>query len=202
MTTYEELAKTVIINKKNRLVSYDHSLMFVGKGRSAYVFKLKASSVAIKVFFPTNTSIAKEEATIYQILKGVPYYPTIHDSGHNYIVIDYIKGLTLFECITNGKTITSAHIKEIDYALSLAKNLDLNPSDVHLRNIFITNHNEIKLIDVARFRQKKNCRQWKNLKKAYYQFYRKYYLAKKIPATLLNITAVLYNKGLIPFYPN
>lgn len=201
MASYEELVKTVIINKKNKLISYDHSLKLVGKGRSAFVFKIKASNIAIKVFFPAFTFIAKEEASIYQTLKGIPYYPTLYDSGRNYIVIDFIKGLTLFECITNGKIITSAHIKEIDHAISLAKNLGLNPSDIHLRNIFITNNNEIKLIDVARFRQEKECRQWKNLKKAYYQLYRKYYFFKKMPASFLNITGALYNKGLIPFYP-
>ncbi|MEI3607554.1 protein kinase family protein [Pseudogracilibacillus sp. SE30717A] len=201
MASYEELVKTVIINKKNRLISYDHSLKLVGKGRSAFVFKIKASNIAIKVFFPAFTSIAKEEASIYETLKGIPYFPTLYDSGRNYIVIDFIQGLTLFECITNGKIITSAHIKEIDHALALTRNLGLNPSDIHLRNIFITNNNEIKLIDVARFRQEKECRQWENLKKAYYQFYRKYYFFKKMPASFLNITGALYNKGLIPFYP-
>lgn len=201
MTTYEALAKTVIINNKNRLVSYDRSLKLVGKGRSAFVFKIMATNVVIKIFFPDYTFIAKEEATIYQELKGIPYFPKLYDSGLNYIVIDYIKGLTLFECITYGRIITSAHIKEIDHAISLARNLGLNPSDIHLRNIFITRNNEIKLIDVARFRQKKDCRQWENLKKAYYQFYCKYYLPKKMPAFFLNITAALYNRGLIPFYP-
>lgn len=201
MTTYEALAKTVIINNKNRLVSYDRSLKLVGKGRSAFVFKIKATNVVIKIFFPDYTFIAKEEATIYQELEGIPYFPKLYDSGLNYIVIDYIKGLTLFECITYGRIITSAHIKEIDRAISLARNLGLNPSDIHLRNIFITRNNEIKLIDVARFRQKKDCRQWENLTKAYYQFYCKYYLPKKMPALFLNITAAVYNRGLIPFYP-
>lgn len=182
MTTYEALAKTVIINNKNRLVSYDRSLKLVGKGRSAFVFRIKATNVVIKIFLPDYTFIAKEEATIYQELEGIPYFPKLYDSGLNYIVIDYIKGLTLFECITYGRIITSAHIKEIDRAISLARNLGLNPSDIHLRNIFITRNNEIKLSDVARFRQKKDCRQWENLTKAYYQFYCKYYLPKKMPA--------------------
>ena len=92
------------------------------------------------------------------------------------------------------------HITEVDYALSLASEMGLNPSDIHLRNIFITSNDEITIIDVARFRQKKDCRQWDNLKKAYYQVYNRRIFLKKIPAPILNIVAFLYKKGFIPSY--
>jgi len=158
------------------------------------------SSKAIKVFFPNFTYIAKEEAEIYKSLQDINYFPSIYETGLNYIVMDYIDGYTLFDCMTHGKAITSNHIKEIDYALSLASDVGLNPSDIHLRNIFITSTDEIKLIDVARFRQMKDCRQWSNLKKAHRQFYRKRFFLKKTPYPFLNIVAFLYKKGLIPYY--
>ena len=95
--------------------------------------------------------------------------------------MDYIEGLTLFECISNGKLITSAHIKEIDNALSLALAKGLNPSDIHLRNIFITSNGEIKIIDVARFRQRKNCMQWHDyLKKLIISFIANAIFRKKL----------------------
>lgn len=197
---YQTLANTVIINKKNRLIRYDDSLALIGTGRSAFVFRIKSSNKAIKVFFPEFTYIAKEEAEIYKILRNIAYYPSIHDFGLNYIVMDYIEGLTLFECLSQGKIITSDHIKEINHGLSLASAQGLNPSDIHLRNIFITSSGEIKIIDVARFRQQKHCRQWDDLKKAYEQFYCKRFFPKKIAATYLNLIAFLYKKGLLPSY--
>jgi len=200
LKTFQELAETVIIRKKNRLICYDDSLILVGTGRSAFVFRIKTTNKAIKVFFPKFIHIAKEEAVIYKILQDNTYFPSIYDSGSNYIVMDYIDGKTLFECITHGKRITSAHIIEIDYALSLASYLGLNPSDIHLRNIFITSNDEIIIIDVARFRQVKECKQWDNLKKAYNQVYTRRYFAKKIPAPLLNIVAFLYKKGFLLSY--
>lgn len=200
MNTFQELAKTVIIKKKNRLIAYDDSLILVGTGRSAFVFRIKTSFKAIKVFFPDFIHIAKEEAAIYKILQDITYYPSIYESGSNYIVMDYIDGQTLFQCMTQGKLITTAHINEIDYALSLASNLALNPSDIHLRNIFITSNDEIIIIDVARFRQTKDCKQWENLKKAYYHVYTSRFFVKKMPAPLLNIVAFLYKKGIIPLY--
>lgn len=200
MSNYPELVSSIIINKNNRLISYDKSLKLLGTGRSAFVFRIKSSNKAIKVFFPNFTYIAKEEVEIYKSLQGIKYFPAIYETGLNYVVMDYIDGYTLFECMTHGRIITSDHIREIDYALSLASNLGLNPSDIHLRNIFITSSDEIKLIDVARYRQMKDCRQWSNLKKAHHQFYCKRFFLKKIPTPILNVVAFLYKKGLIPYY--
>lgn len=201
MKTYRELANTVIIsNKKNRLLQYDDMLTLIGTGRSAFAFLIKSSNKVIKVFFPDFTHIAKEETEIYSALQDISYFPKIYDSGDNYIVIDYINGSTLFECLQNGNTITTWHINEIDKALSLALNQGLNPSDIHLRNIMITTNNEIKLIDVARFKQTKECKQWHDLKLAYRHFYSKKIFPKKVPALMLNSMAFVYKKLLTPIY--
>jgi len=201
LNTYQELANTVVISpKKNRLIHYDDSLKLIGTGRSAFVFRISNSSKAIKVFFPDFTYIAKEEAEIYKVLQDIPFFPTIFDSGLNYIVMDYIDGRTLFECVNQGIPITTNHIKEIDEALLLASSKGLNPSDIHLRNIFITSTNDIKLIDVARFRQTKNCTQWSDLKSAYLLYYKKRLFPKKIPATIMNTVAFIYKKQLIPHH--
>ncbi|QOY37965.1 hypothetical protein AWH56_010575 [Anaerobacillus isosaccharinicus] len=93
-----------------------------------------------------------EEEEVYNVLFGNPYFPRMYGSGNNYLVIDFIKGQTLFSCLTNGIPIKDKHIKEIDKALELAKVEGLNPFDIHLRNILITVEGNVKLIDVARFR--------------------------------------------------
>lgn len=199
LKTYQELANSVVISaKKNRLLSYDNTLTLVGTGRSAFVFRIKSSSKAIKIFFPEFTYIAKEEADIYKELHGISYFPSIYDTGQNYIVMDYIEGRTLFKCVNQGIPITSGHIDEIDRALSMALKKGLNPSDIHLRNIIITANNDIKLIDVARFRQTKDCSQWNDLKAVYLQFYTKRFFPKKIPAGVMNTLAFFYKKHLIP----
>ena len=199
MESYQELANTVVIStKKNRLLQYGDALTLIGTGRSAFVFRIESSDKAIKIFFPEFTYIAKEEAEIYNALQDISYFPTIYDSGQNYLVMDYIEGRTLFDCVNQGIPITSAHIAEIDSALSLASKRGLNPSDIHLRNIFITADNEIKLIDVARFRQTKDCTQWSDLKSAYTLYYTKRFFPKKIPAPVMNTVAFFYKKQLIP----
>ncbi|MFS0577474.1 protein kinase family protein [Sporosarcina sp. 179-K 3D1 HS] len=200
MQTYQALANTVVINTENRLIRYDDSLQHIGTGRSAFVFRIKSTMKAMKVYFPAFAYLAKEETEIYRRLQDLTYYPSVYESGPNYIVMDYIEGHTLFECLSCGKIITSAHMKEIDHALSLAATRGLNPSDIHLRNIFITDADEIKIIDVARFRQTKHCRQWQDIKKAYEKLYCKRLFPKKVPAPCQNIIANLYKKGCIPTY--
>lgn len=198
MDAYQQLASTVnISNKNNRLLSYDDSLTLIGTGRSAYVFRIKESDQAIKIFFPEFRHIAKEETEIYLKLKGISYFPTIYAFGENYIVMDYIQGRTLFECVNDGVAIKGSHVREIDYALALAAERGLNPSDIHLRNLFITTNDEVKLIDVARFNQTKNCSQWDDLKYVYYRFYSKRMFPKKIPTMILNIFAYFYRKPII-----
>ncbi|MEI4769133.1 protein kinase family protein [Psychrobacillus sp. FJAT-51614] len=200
MNNYHAYANSVIINDQNQLISFDSSLMLVGGGRSAFVFRIKSTQRVIKVYFPNLKYIAQEEAEIYQMLQGIDYYPTLYDSGVNYIVIDFIEGKTLFENVTLGNEITAPQVKEIDLALSLASNKGLNPSDIHLRNIIITPNGDIKIIDVARYRQSKECMRWNHIKKFHRQFYRKCYFPKKVSARVLDGIGNLYKKGLIPFY--
>lgn len=186
---------TFKMDKNNiSILDKDPTLEFIGEGRSAIAFKIQSTNKVLKVFFPNCTHIAKEEAEIYEILKGNPYYPTLYEAGDNFLLIDYIKGSTLFKCLSQGIPLTESTIKETDHALSLARQAGLNPSDIHLRNIILTPEGKVKLIDVARFRQTKDCRQWPDLKKAFFSYYSKAYFPKKIPVSVLNTIAYLYKK--------
>ncbi|MFC4320446.1 protein kinase family protein [Litchfieldia salsa] len=204
MKSFSDLAQSVIyVNEKGikiKLNDIDPQLELIGEGRSAYAFKVKSTNKVLKVYFPAFHSLAKEEAEIYEILSDTPFYPRLYEIGMNYIVIDYIEGDTLFNCIRKGVEITEKNIEEIDQALEVAKARGLNPSDIHLRNIFLSSGGRIKLIDVARFRQEKQCTQWNDLKKAYIRFYKTRHIPKKIPALILNIIAYFYKKRLFPFF--
>lgn len=199
--SYTELAQSVkFATKKSGAVTViekDSSLKYIGSGRSAFAYRIQSSNIVVKIFFPPFDHLAKEEADIYRDLQGTPYYTTLYEVGPNYLVMDYIDGHTLFECLRKGIQITAEHIKEVDKALSFARERGMNPSDIHLRNIMITTHGKIKIIDVARFRQSKNCTQWEDLKAAFYRFYRLPLFPKKIPAFILNLTAALYKKNLL-----
>ncbi len=196
---YQALANSVVMEKKKRnprLKSYSNALQLIGAGRSAYVFKVKNEQIALKVFFPDKAYIATEEAAIYRKLPSGSYYPALHEEGTNYIAIDYLDGHTLFHYLENGIYIPEEKIHAINEALEIARNAGLNPSDIHLKNIMITINQEVKLIDVARFRQTKKDRQWDDLQKVYFKGYVKPYFPKRIPRIFLNCIAAVYKTGL------
>jgi predicted Ser/Thr protein kinase len=201
MNQYEHLANSVIYSirgSKAALVHKDSSLKLIGEGRSAFAFLIKGTDLVIKVFFPQFENIAAEEAGIYKQLTGNPFFPSLHEYGRNYLVMDYVRGKTLYQRLVNGLPISAGHIEEVDIALKLAREKGLNPSDIHLRNIIITPDDEIKLIDVARFRQTKECTQWEDLKNAFYKYYRHERFPKKMPEPAMNLIAFFYKKGLLP----
>jgi predicted Ser/Thr protein kinase len=200
MKSFDELAASVMftsVNGMTKLIKYDSSLNFIGEGRSAVVFRIQSTDYALKVFFPKQEQTAIEEAKIYQQLQTISYFPTLYGSGNNYIVIDYIEGTTLFDCLRTGTKVTPEQIQEIDEALQSARECGLNPSDIHLKNIMISTSGEIKLIDVARFRQTKNCSQWDDIKLAYFTFYQRIYFPKRIPGSFLNMISNLYKKPTV-----
>ncbi|WP_078553172.1 serine/threonine protein kinase [Bacillus alkalicellulosilyticus] len=200
MKSFNELAQSVFLRKDGRkieLLQKDDSLQLIGVGRSAYAFKIKGTNQVLKVFYPQFTQVANEEAEIYHLLSGIDFFPTLYDYGPNYLVIDFIDGNTLFDCLHNGVQITEQSIQEIDIALHEAKARGLNPSDVHLKNIMLTKDGRIRLIDVARFRQTKACQQWNDLKAAFNRFYKHKLFPKKLPVFLLNTIGALYKKRIL-----
>ncbi|MBT2709453.1 hypothetical protein J7I91_16045 [Pseudomonas sp. ISL-84] len=200
MNRYKQLAESVKFSRSRnwtRLLEKDDALECIGAGRSAFAFRVKETNLVLKVFFPEFKRIAQAEAEIYEALPDHPYFPALYDSGENYIVIDYVEGLTLFECLAKGVPIEEEKINEIDEALFLAREKGLNPSDIHLRNIILTPEGHIKIIDVARFKQIKKCTQWDDLKHAFYTFYKKRYFPKKIPVLVMNMIAALYKRKIV-----
>ncbi|GIN57057.1 protein kinase family protein [Lederbergia ruris] len=197
MGFYKDLADSVVIQNKGKkkvLIDHKDTLTLIGVGRSAFVFKIKNTNKVIKVFFPTHRHFAYEEAMVYQVVQNIDYFPTIYEFGWNYIVINYIEGYTLFDCLTRGIQVSAKEIKEVESAILVAQSLGLNPSDIHLRNIIITTEGKIKMIDVARFRQAKLCPQWEDLRTAFYRFYTKPLFPKRLPSFLLNTIAFLYKR--------
>ncbi len=190
----EFVTEIVFENKggKTNLVNVPEELVLIGKGRSAYVFKIKDVNMAIKVFYPPFEHIAQDEARNYKKVKGIPYYPSVYMSGKNYIVMDYIEGKTFYQCLIEGVRLTENHVNQVNEALNAARNKGLNPSDVHLHNLLVTKDNKVHIIDIARFSQRKDCSQWDDLKKGYLTHYHRFYFPKKVPRWLMNVVAKIY----------
>ncbi|SDN99498.1 serine/threonine protein kinase [Alkalicoccus daliensis] len=200
MKGYKDLAHSVRYEKRgeNFVVAVkDQTLIHLGTGRSACAFRILESDKVIKIYYPQFSHLAKEEAEIYKKLESIPSFPLLYEAGDNYIVIDYIEGQTLFQCLTRGDVIDQHVIMEIDQALLEVSRRHLNPSDIHLHNLILTPQGKIMIIDPARFNQQNDCNQWNDLKAAYHKYYTKRLFPKRMPAVLLDSIRLLYKRKLI-----
>lgn len=198
---YADSIVFAVSNGRIQVKQYHQDLKLIGTGRSACVFRIKDTNKVIKVFPSQFTHIAQKEADIYKLLINSKYFPVIYETGENFLTMDYIEGNTLFMCLNKGILISEKQINEVDHIINEVREVGLNPSDIHLRNIIVTPDNQIKMIDVARYKQKKHDTQWNDLKNAYYRFYQHPLFPKKLPECMLNFIAALYKRKLlfIPF---
>ncbi|RQW22608.1 MULTISPECIES: protein kinase family protein [Bacillaceae] len=195
ITLYETYAKTIVFQKnksKYHVKAHHPDLTICGIGRSATAFKLKEEPLVLKVFYPPYETIAEQEQHNYRKVKESSYYPTLYESGSNYLVIDYIDGRTFFQCLEEGIPILPDYVHQVDQALSYAKRQGLNPSDIHLHNLLVTKENRVHIIDIARFSQTKPCYQWNDLKAGYYKHYHRAYFPSKVPRWMMNLVASIY----------
>ncbi|GIO24038.1 RIO1 family regulatory kinase/ATPase [Oceanobacillus sp. J11TS1] len=186
---------TILFVKKNRRVKvleHHRDLKLYGMGRSAAVFKVKNENRVIKVFYPSFEKTAMQEKQNYEKLNGKHYYPAIYEAGTNYLVMDFIEGKTFFECLAEGISIKPYYIERVDRGLQYAKEAGLNPSDIHLHNLIVTKDDDVRIIDVARFSQEKQCTQWEDLKQAYMRYYQSSYFPKKIPKWVMYTVSKIY----------
>lgn len=192
---YSSYVSTVLFTKKGQGVTvtgHHHNLIFWGMGRSAVVFKIKGEDRVIKIFYPPFEKIALEEQRNYEKVKGNHFYPNIYESGANYLVMDFIDGKTFFQCLAEGIPLKKNYVEQVDNALQAARRSGLNPSDIHLHNLIVTKEEHVRIIDIARFSQKKQCSQWDDLKSSYERHYHRFYFPKKVPKWIMNAIAKLY----------
>lgn len=200
MERYESLANSVRFETRwfgVRVRHYDPSLTLIGVGRSAAVFRIINSDEVIKVFFPGFEAIALEEAEVYEALHNHPYFPNVYAAKACYLVMEWVPGKTLFDCLVDGTFISREQVAEVDAVLESLRSEGLSPSDVHLKNIMVTPDGAIRLIDVARFRQGMEVDiQWEDLKRAH-RLYVKRFFPKRYPAWVLNTCSQLYRRSLL-----
>ncbi|KHE67679.1 serine/threonine protein kinase [Halobacillus sp. BBL2006] len=180
------------------LVDSPKQLQWIGQGRSAVVFKVEDTNHAVKVFYPRFQALAEKEAEVYRKLSNHDFFPRLIMEGEGFLVLEYVEGITFYDCLVQGIAITPDMVLKVDEALDFARKKGLNPSDIHLKNMMLTKENEVKIIDVVRFTQQQECSHWPDLKKAYYTYYQRRFFPKKYPRVVIEFIIRLYRKRLLP----
>jgi hypothetical protein len=148
----------------------------------------------IKIYAPGRPGI-QEEAEVYQRLGHHPAYSECYHVGDNFLILRRLYGITLYDSLHRGQRIPKSVIQEIDRALEYARQKGLRPHDVHGRNVMMSGQTGL-VVDVSDFLKKEDCGAWRDLRRAYYWFYRPLIspLRLKVPYSIIDLIRVTYRK--------
>jgi hypothetical protein len=169
-----------------------HDVEYIGSGKSAMVFKIKNEEKVLKVFYNNKIHELLKEKEAYNFLNGTKGYLNLHDVGNNYLLIDYFRGKNLYDYLLEGLEIKRCYIEEANFYVNEARKKGLNPNDVHLKNIMINDNEEVVIVDLARFLDKKLDKRWEHIYKIYNSFYHKKWNHKKVSSIILKINIFVY----------
>jgi hypothetical protein len=161
-------------------------------GTDAAVFQyIHNPTYAFKLFADDKKGKIQIEASVYEVLAGSSYFPKCYAANDRYLVLSFESGITLYDCLIQGIRIPSQVIQDVENAREYARKNNLNPRDIHLKNILLQN-GRAKVIDVSEYINKGNDHRWEDLKKAHDEYY-PLIEGKAVPSLLLETIQRCYN---------
>lgn len=119
----------------------------IGKGSDGTVFQLTPDR-CIKVFYNTQTKTLEHNAL--QVGQSSPIIPRIYEDGANYIVMEYIKGISLPQFLKKEKQLPEKIVKKILAMLVEMKKVGFERIDTEVRHVLFNENMDIKVIDLKR----------------------------------------------------
>ncbi|MCM3186875.1 kinase [Priestia megaterium] len=119
----------------------------VGKGKDGVIYQL-TSNQCIKVFF--KEEVYKKELEAMQVGQSSSIIPRLYDYGPNYIVMEYIKGISLAKYLKKNRHITKSIVRQLISLFDELKKLNFSRRDTELRHVLMNEQGILKVIDLKR----------------------------------------------------
>jgi len=165
----------------------------LGAGNYAAVFAHpNYPEQVVKVYAPGRPGL-KAEVEVYRRLGEHPAYSRCYVYEENFLVLQRLQGVTLYDCLQRGMPIPPQVIRDIDAALEYARQRGLHPHDVHGRNVMMSEGQGL-VVDISDFLNDEPCRAWEDVKRAYWWIYRPVVrpLRSRVPYFLLDGVRTVY----------
>jgi len=135
----------IIANDKETLSIKDlEGYKVIGKGGDGTVYQL-TSKRCIKIFEKEQTKTA--ELNALQLGQSSPVIPRLYEHGPNYIIMEYVKGISLHQYLEKEKKLPESTVEKILAMLDELKNIGFDRHDTEVRHILFNKEMEIKVID-------------------------------------------------------
>ncbi|WP_432353147.1 kinase [Sporosarcina sp. A2] len=119
----------------------------IGKGSDGTVFQL-TSERCIKVFHVEGTKAL--ELNALQVGQSSQVIPRLYEDGPNYIVMEYINGVSLPQILKKEKQLSEAIVRQILALLLEMKRIGFERLDTEVRHILFNEDMDVKVIDLKR----------------------------------------------------
>lgn len=128
------------------LVNNPTELMLIDKGAHGAVFKL-SNEKCVKIYADTHNAVL--EANSYKLGQGSDIMPTLYKVGSNYIIMEFIPGISLWKYLSGKKEISYAVTEKLVSLLKEMKRLGFTRRDSSLRHIIVTDDGKLKVLDLV-----------------------------------------------------
>ncbi|PDY47158.1 AarF/UbiB family protein [Bacillus pseudomycoides] len=119
----------------------------IGDGKDGEVYQLTHDK-CVKMFFLEETQ--KKELKALVIGQSSPIIPRLYEYGGNYIVMEYIHGISLARHLKKEKQITEELTEKILIMLDELKKIGFTRWDTEVRHVLINEEGQLKVIDHKR----------------------------------------------------
>ncbi|MBD3881837.1 serine/threonine protein kinase [Phormidium tenue FACHB-886] len=167
--------------------SVPSSWRLLGAGNyAAVVYHIDYPAFVVKLY-AANRSGFEEEVEVYRRLGHHPAFSQCLYAKNGFLILRRLHGVTLYDCLNRGLAIPKQVIQDVDRALEYARSRGLHPHDIHGRNVMMHQGRGL-VVDVSDFLKEEPCTKWRDLKLAYYWFYRPFLmpLRLRVPYSLLD----------------
>lgn len=130
--------------KKVEVVNNPTPYELIGRGMQGAVFKL-SNKKCVKIY-PEEKHCRWEEEVLRKVQKS-PFFPKFYDSGANYIIMEYIEGITLKDYLKDRGTIPFELTNQIITLFKEMEHLKFTDYDIYLRHYIVTKNETIRVID-------------------------------------------------------
>ncbi|WP_439741262.1 AarF/UbiB family protein [Bacillus pseudomycoides] len=119
----------------------------IGDGKDGEVYQLTHDK-CVKMFFLEETQ--KKELKALVIGQSSLIIPRLYEYGENYIVMEYIHGISLARHLKKEKQITEELTEKILIMLDELKKIGFTRWDTEVRHVLINEEGQLKVIDHKR----------------------------------------------------
>ncbi|MBM7652296.1 phosphotransferase [Neobacillus cucumis] len=120
----------------------------VGKGADGSVYRL-SDEWCVKIY-PKEETFRKELDALIWGQKS-PVVPRLYGHGSNYVVIEYINGITLKKYLKDNNHFSTEIVEKVLYLLDELKKVGFTRHDAEVRHILFNEKGDIKVIDLKRY---------------------------------------------------